>query len=372
MLSFQQKMCARTALLLGTFVLLFGETLSHAQGAQRSTGVSSTDSARTKPPAATSNKFEPAGKSFTDLILENKRAFAAGDYERMISLMNQALRLNINPQQAAGALNNRGVAYALTEEPDRAIKDFDEALKFNPRFASAYLARALALLKENELDDALKDFNQAIEVDPQQWQAYDGRAQLFILRCEWSYALKDIEKEIQINPKTSSGYAKRAAIHLRHREYTKAIADADKAISLEHNAVDARIARANARIRLKQYSEAERDLYTIPELKAIVRGGQFNNLAWIRATCLDPKIRNGKEAVKLALKASKLSKSKNWEHLDTLAAAYAEAGDFDSAIKYQQQTLSLVENSPPPNEAELRERLALYQKHQPYRDQLKP
>ena len=56
-----------------------------------------------------------------------------------------------------------------------------------------------------------------------------------------------------------------------------------------------------------------------------------NNLAWLRATCPDPSLRNGVEAIELARQTIKLTGDKNPVVLAALAAAYAEAGRFPEA-----------------------------------------
>jgi hypothetical protein len=92
----------------------------------------------------------------------------------------------------------------------------------------------------------------------------------------------------------------------------------------------------------------------------------LNSLAWLRATCPEPGMRDGKEAVQLAVKACDLSEWKNWGTIDTLAAAYAEIGDFDQATNYQQCVLQMV--NPPTDQRKLQQRLALYREHKPYRE----
>jgi len=82
------------------------------------------------------------------------------------------------------------------------------------------------------------------------------------------------------------------------------------------------------------------------------------------ATCNDPNYRDGKKATIYATKACELLKWKSKDALDTLAAAAAESDDFQSAIKWQKQALSLE-----PNNANdlLRARLKLYQAGNKYR-----
>lgn len=78
-------------------------------------------------------------------------------------------------------------------------------------------------------------------------------------------------------------------------------------------------------------------------------------------------MRNGKEAVELATKACELSQWQNWSEIDTLAAAYAEAGDFDQAIKYERHVMQMTR--PPTSDGRIKQRLTLYEKHKAYREE---
>jgi len=93
----------------------------------------------------------------------------------------------------------------------------------------------------------------------------------------------------------------------------------------------------------------------------------YNRLAWIQATCPDGSVRNGHDAAAAAGKACELTEWRNWRCIDTLAAAYAEAGDFKRAVEFQEQALRAGN----PTEAEqkgIRERIALYRQSQPFRE----
>ncbi|MCH7870834.1 MAG: tetratricopeptide repeat protein [Planctomycetes bacterium] len=94
----------------------------------------------------------------------------------------------------------------------------------------------------------------------------------------------------------------------------------------------------------------------------------FNNLAWLLSTHADAGIRNGAEAVRLAKRAVRLTATRNPFFLDTLAAAYAETGRFDQALKTAREAYRLLRH---PSVAEtakrVRSRIALYESGRPYR-----
>jgi hypothetical protein len=68
----------------------------------------------------------------------------------------------------------------------------------------------------------------------------------------------------------------------------------------------------------------------------------LNNLAWLLATCADAKIRNGKKALEYATRLCALSEWKDATGMDTLAASYAECGQFKEAIQWQKRVLDLA------------------------------
>ena len=93
----------------------------------------------------------------------------------------------------------------------------------------------------------------------------------------------------------------------------------------------------------------------------------FNQLAWIRATCADASVRNGQEAVTAATKACELTKWKDGNLIDTLAAACAESGDFKGAIRFEEQALR-TGNPTESDRKDMQARLSLYKQSQPFRE----
>ncbi len=93
----------------------------------------------------------------------------------------------------------------------------------------------------------------------------------------------------------------------------------------------------------------------------------YNQLAWIKATCPDPLLRDGQWAVAAAAKACELAGWKEWSWIDTLPAAYAEAGDFNRAIALEEQALRTGTPAESDQQA-MRERTRLYQQSQAFRE----
>jgi tetratricopeptide (TPR) repeat protein len=92
----------------------------------------------------------------------------------------------------------------------------------------------------------------------------------------------------------------------------------------------------------------------------------LNNLAWILSTCPDATLRDGKRAVELATRACGLTERENVNYLDTLAAAFAETGDFKAAVKMQRKAIALLPKQEP-SERAYHDRLEGYESLKPFR-----
>jgi tetratricopeptide (TPR) repeat protein len=90
-------------------------------------------------------------------------------------------------------------------------------------------------------------------------------------------------------------------------------------------------------------------------------------LAWLLATCADPSVRDGRTAVEAAKKACELAGWKNDSYIDALAAAWAEAGDFEQAVKYEKQAIEMAKTQEQDVTA-FQQRLALFEKRVPFHE----
>src|SRR5262249_53243474 len=152
-----------------------------------------------------------------------------------------------------------------------------------------------------------------------------------------------------------------------------ALADANVAIKLKPRTDFYSWRATDLRLRAEAYrilGQAELALSDLRESVHVAPKGPeaYDELAWFLATCPKDRFRNGAEAVSDAKKACELSRWQRSGEIDTLAAAHAEAGDFDQAVKYEKQALN--DSSLAPKEREEREkRLALFQQRKPFRDE---
>jgi hypothetical protein len=94
-----------------------------------------------------------------------------------------------------------------------------------------------------------------------------------------------------------------------------------------------------------------------------------NNKAWLLATCPDDAVRDGELAVEHATTACELTEWSNFAFVDTLAAAYAEAGDFESAVQWQEEAISLGGGA---YSQDFQKRLRLFKAGKPYREGVPP
>jgi len=149
-------------------------------------------------------------------------------------------------------------------------------------------------------------------------------------------------------------------------DYDKAIADCNEAIRLDPKLASAYSNRGIAWGFKKNFDKAIADYN---EVIRLVPGnpGAYNALAWIWATCPEERLRDGKRAVELATHVCELTEWKYANPLDTLAAAYAEVGDFEKAVERQEKAIQLTTDAR--NKQEYQDRLKLYQQRKPYREE---
>ena len=175
-------------------------------------------------------------------------------------------------------------------------------------------------------------------------------------------ALAHCRAALQINPACAEAHYNLGNILLKQGRPTEAIGQYNEALRINPAYANACCNLGTALFRQGQTEEAIAQMQKALELQPSNSATQ-NDLAWILAAgAPQASLRNGARAVQLATEANLSSGGKNPVILHTLAAAYAEAGNFSSAVQTAQTALQLAEAESNTNLANaLREEMKLYE-----------
>jgi tetratricopeptide (TPR) repeat protein len=248
-------------------------------------------------------------------------------------------------QVMAGETNSssgyeRGLSNMNSKEWKEAILNFTDAIRLNPKDALAYEARGGAHCAMGELDKAINDFTQAIQLAPANDRLFYNRSAAHRAKREFDKAISDLSDTLRLNPTCELAWKCRADSYSEKGEFDKAINDWNEGLRLNPNDAQALGTRGHAYFMTSQFNKAVQDYRDAIRLDP-QNDKAYNNFGWLRATCPAAEMRNGREAVELATKACELTNWKKWDWIDTLAAAYAEAGDFRNAITYEKQAMDM-------------------------------
>ncbi|HTU27069.1 MAG TPA: tetratricopeptide repeat protein [Pirellulales bacterium] len=197
-------------------------------------------------------------------------------------------------------------------------------------------------------------------------KAYRDRAVVWHQKGELDLEIADYTERLKLDPEPAT-FNNRGIAYTKKQDYDRAIADFNQVIRLDPGHVRAWDNRGLAWSAKKVYDRALQNFHQAIQLDPNFASA-YNNAAWLLATCPDQRYRDGRRAIQLATKACELSMWSSANQCGTLAAAYAEAGEFDSAIRYQTQAIKL---SIPSSHfaAGANMRLKMYEEHKPFRDQ---
>ncbi|MBE9593113.1 MAG: tetratricopeptide repeat protein, partial [Proteobacteria bacterium] len=192
-------------------------------------------------------------------VAYNNRGLAYAElnqYERAIEDYNEAIKLNSN---YAEGYSNRGLAYAELNQYESAIEDYNEAIKLNPNLAEAYYNRGIAYAELKKYERAIEDYNKAIELNPKYAEAYNNRGIAYAELRKYGRAIEDYNQAIELNPNLVMAYNNRGIAYAELRKYGRAIEDYNRAIELNPNLVMAYNNRGATYAKLKKYERATED-----------------------------------------------------------------------------------------------------------------
>ena len=203
----------------------------------------------------------------------------------------------------------------------------------------ARLDEAFKLAESGKADEALQRIDGIIASNPDNWRAHFLKAAVLVLVKRQDNALQEIDFSIKLARKSNVSQSLLAELYS----------------SKARTCIDAR-----------RYEDAKRALDGAIHIDPSDTTS-MNDLAWLLATAPEPRVRNPHRAVALAKKCCGMSHWTNAYSIDTLAAAYAAAGDFGQAVRYQQLAMQALNKSERADQlAAMQDRLKLYSNRQPY------
>lgn len=136
-----------------------------------------------------------------DDIASGLAARGRGDQSGAIKRFSQAIESGgLDKANLAVAHNNRGNAYDDQDQPDLALKDFDEAIRLDPRLAEAYYNRAFVLYRLGRVQEALADLDKVVQLAPNLPSAYYNRSVVLESLGHKSRAIADLQQALSLDP----------------------------------------------------------------------------------------------------------------------------------------------------------------------------
>lgn len=303
--------------------------------------------------------------------------------------------LNQTPEDA-NALILQGEVFRQLSKNDEAVASFEKAIELSPKAPAPHQHLGEIYREQGEFDKALEAFGKVLELQPGEPLTLVHRAEVYLRSGRFDEALADVDAVLEKQPVVLA-HRIRAEVLANMKRLPEAIAEMEKVAAAtpndpelkmqlalyyqvdnkprkaievytevlaqeKDNAVALR-SRGDAHLAVGDHPAAVADfeaaLQALPEDEAVL-----NNLAWVLATSPDSEVRDGKRAVELATKACELTDYNQPHILSTLAAAFAESGDFETAIEWSQKAVDMESDQ----EEQLAKELASYRGGRPWRE----
>ncbi|MFG0290803.1 MAG: tetratricopeptide repeat protein [Rhodopirellula sp. JB044] len=291
----------------------------------------------------------------------------------------ELLGKTIAASPSEGLYRLRAILYRMLGKEDDAFADLNKALAMQPRDPISLLQRAEIALGRDDVKSAKRDLKAATDIAPQVEQI----DQAIIVRCfiaieegRMADAINDMQILIERNPNDTFRQIQLASLYLQDDRPRKAIETLTGVLATEPNNASVLRSRADAYLAVGEHINAiadyEKALSSIDnddnEENQRILSGILNNLAWVLATSPQDDVRNGERAVELGKRAVELTEEQEAHILSTLAAGYAESGDFENAILWSEKAVE--QGAAEDNEQldQLKKELESYRRNEPWRE----
>jgi tetratricopeptide (TPR) repeat protein len=285
-----------------------------------------------------------------------------GELERAEKNYRLALELK---SEFPEALYNYGSLMAKQGKVEDAARNYAAALRLKPDFADVHLSFGALLADQQKWSEAIAEFNAALRSDPSNANIHFNLGAAYNAKGELAEAAKHFAEACRLRPDDAEARENLGLLLLSQGKPGEAVSCFQESARLQPNAKAhyelalALDASGHSEQAIAEYREAVR----LSPTSALY----MNDLAWALATNPDEKVRDIKEAVRLAEDACRLSGGGEPRFFGTLDAAYAGAGRFDEAITAANKTRELALAAGQQQIAQkAEERLALYRTGKPY------
>jgi tetratricopeptide (TPR) repeat protein len=272
-----------------------------------------------------------------------------------------------NPESTV-ALCLYGDALSDANEPARAMEQYAAALRLDPSDAETYAKLGGVRLKSGDFDGAAADLENVIRLRTPRAMDYVNLGKAYAGGGKSDAAKECFRTAVTIDSSCAAAHYCIGVEYLKDGNFDGAITSLEKAVELDPGKAAAHACLAAAYSSQGQPARAIKEYRTALAFDSKLSDAE-NNLAWILATSPDAALRDGAEAVKLARSACEQTSWGQTIMVGTLAAAYAEAGDFETAIQTSQKACELASQRGETNVLQ-RNQVLLdgYKKHQPARE----
>src|SRR6266404_5529911 len=275
----------------------------------------------------------------------------------------------------------------------------------NPECSMAHTNLGLVLLQKGKIDDGIAHYRSALQMQPDSWDAEYNLGTALLGKSQVDEAILHCERAVRMQPTDPDALVSLGNAVLQKGRTDEAIAHYQKAMMLHPDHFLARYSLGHALLEKGELDSAiqvcrsalllrpsDADCHTTLAIALEEKGDPaeaiqhyqkalelaprsiptLTNLAWLLATSRDATFRNGPKAVELAGQADRLVGGTNTLVLRTLAAAYAENGEFANAIRTAQSAMQLARmHGEDSLTTDLVQQIALYRLGMPYRDTAK-
>jgi tetratricopeptide (TPR) repeat protein/peroxiredoxin len=284
-----------------------------------------------------------------------------GRFKEAIPHFKEALRIK---PELAGAHNNWGIALENLERFKEAVTHYQEAVRIEPDYAKAHYNLGIVLHKMGRDPESIVHYKEAIRIEPDHAQAHNNCGTVLHALGRIEEAVEYYRRAVRINPGFAMADNNCGIALCELGRLEEAMAHYRSALQVKPNFANAHNNCGAVLRSLGNFKEA-----LTHYRKAVRLNPNFakahNNLAWLLATCPDKTIRDGRQALAHAERARQLFGDKVYAIQESLAAAHAELGDFDEAVRSQERAAQFA---PEAEKEKSAARLKLYMQGKPYRD----